>query len=311
MKDYGASPAGVFARTNRRALSAVELLVVITIIALLIGLLLPAIQSVRQQAARMASANNVRQVGLSLHQYGSEHQDRLPTIDGQPKPGFIPELNGHVLILSDRVFVAILPNLGFPAPVIPYPYYVKAYHNPVDPTYPGDKKNHLTNYVANAQVFADSPHLLRTFRDGMSQTIWLAEHYSRCTGVRFDYSAREPGHMSTIHRPTFADGGAILAGVNEADVHPVVDPVSGKTVPSRLGATFQVAPTLWLGTGDRPVRPTNPDACDWTIPQTPHRAGLQVGLADGSVRTISPRTRAETFWAAVTPSGGEVLGADW
>jgi hypothetical protein len=36
-----------------------------------------------------------------------------------------------------------------------------------------------------------------------------------------------------------------------------------------------------------------------------------VALADGSVRTIHPGISPETFWAAVTPAGGEVLGADW
>src|SRR5262245_64008042 len=90
--------------TARRGATLLELLVVVSILGLLMSLLLPAVQNVRQTAARTKCANNLREIGLALHHAHSRH-GRLP-----PFGPFRPLINDSNSVLTWQAL--ILPEMG-------------------------------------------------------------------------------------------------------------------------------------------------------------------------------------------------------
>lgn len=282
----------------RKGLTLVELLVVIAIMAVLIALLLPAVQKVRESTLRIQSMNNLKQIGLATQNFANADNGFLPSITGY---------NFNTKTIDFSMFVSIMPYIDqgnlyasykskFPGNNVSSEFIVKAYIDPADPTLPMPPTG-VSSYAANALVFAPRTRLVN-LTDGMSNTIAYADHYANaCGGVEFMWLENESWAVDPpalgvqlVRRATFADQ---MMG----DVYPVTagNPVdSHASVP---GLTFQVRPNL--------------KECDPRLAQTPHTGGLLVALCDGSVRSLAPGMAETTYWAAVTPAGGEVLGSDW
>jgi prepilin-type N-terminal cleavage/methylation domain-containing protein len=278
--------------TRRAGMTLLELLVVIAIVAVLIALLLPAILKARMAALRSMSMNNLKQITLATHNFADAHDSKLPTIDGSlngPNPGWPMYFALFPYIEQGDPYTYFLEHNELP-PV------VRVFISPSDPTV---TRNDLpvASYAANAQVFSGNPSLSSTFMDGTSNTIAFAEHYAwMCAKTQFVYSTDHLIMSTEVHRPTFADGGTLLHYQNFGDIYPVTQ---GQP-PTSIGnepLTFQVAPPV--------------NKCDPAIPQTPHSCGMLTALADGSIRTLAGGMSQTTFWGAVTPASGEVLGPDW
>lgn len=269
---------------RRKGMTLVELLVVIAIVAILVGLLIPAVQRVREAAARIQSLNNLRQIVIATHSFASTRNERLPDLEG----------DSGGANASRSLFQAILPFMDNAVAINPHdPPVIPLLISPADPSFKGN--GGLSSYAANAMVFGTPGSLVRTFGDGTSTTIAFAEHYSTCQGDTFEYMISRVV-LNFKRHPAFAE------------------PVFGDYAPKNgliPSLTFQVAPVPVF---PFPLRPNALDVdnpCFPLVAQSPHSAGMLVALADGSGRLLQARMSRATYWAAVTPAGGDMLGPDW
>jgi prepilin-type processing-associated H-X9-DG protein len=286
-------------------MSLVETLLTIGIIALIAMLILPAVQKVRVAALQIHCQNNLKQLGLAIQQYASNHTEELPSCQKSGESTFVAILP----YLEHNVAFTELTNQGLPRG---NPYTIKNYLCPSDFTVrPQGNPWPCASYAANAQVFRGRP-TMRKLYDGSSNTLLFAEHYSlpivNNWHTQFDwYCAQEPEILSppilqvnlTLRRATFAD---FEVGIREYrpeldDVYPVTTGTPASSIGSIPDPTFQVCP--------------REEDTDPRIAQTPHRGGIPVSFGDGSVRILAQGMAPTAYWALVTPAGGESIDSDW
>lgn len=281
-----------------RGFTLIELLVVIAIIAILIGLLLPAVQKVREAAARMSCTNNLKQISLGTVNCADTHQTVLP-----PSIGLYPIEGASQGNGDGGILLHILPYIEqqnlYNSSLIPdgrngnLPTYsewgiagsksnVKSYICPSDPTQ-SPSLGLYASYGVNGQIFRDvypgwGPTYARypaTITDGTSQTIFYTDKLARC-------------NSGTYNNNFWPDWGPILSSSDVGD-------------PTGPGYGPQITPSAPGGVGN----------CNGGLSSSPHTGGINVGLGDGSVRFVAQGISTTTWWFALTPANGDVLGSDW
>lgn len=334
-------------RHRTSGFTLIELLVVLAIVAILVGLLLPAVQKVRESAARARSMNNLKQIVLATMNYAGDHEEKLPPLtDGTPG---IPQSTGLKSLFYDILPYVEQDNLHRRFnPCQPSSYYnpstatpglgsmpVPIYLSPADASAPPGKtvtikiivkpappapylgqftaRYATCSYAANGMLFGcpGGARLPASITDGTSNTIAFAERAQYCNGTPNPSNLWAAGWI-VIQVPAFAFRPHLghWNGQNTGHfvpLRPLQVDGQGRVLGLAPSSSGVIQTTKPVPFQAAPAAGT----CDSTLPQTPHTSGMLTALADGSVRSVSPSVSQHTFWSAATPSCGEVLASDW
>ena len=335
---------------KRSGFGLIELLVVIAIIAILIALLVPAVQKVREAAARTEMINNLKQVVLATHNAHSAWSKLPPATGVYGQATGIFSLSVHLLPYVEQMplYQNAVNGAAQKYDAMPTTIFIPCFKSPLDPSTSDWVR--VQNFASNLRVFTDAGFvavqgnidvskikidpatgvldsgtgtLTNRFPDGTSQTMLYATRYAAKNGLEAKGNVVAPGIMCSnydVALPPAASGtdfagayfGAMLATGTPSNA---ASPLGGWQVNPSLNTVNCNA-----GTGAAPglIPGTKVGAAGGSPPTGSYAhsfgsAGLSVAMADGSVRQVGTGVTANTWNAALQPNDMGIynIGPDW
>jgi prepilin-type N-terminal cleavage/methylation domain-containing protein len=292
---------------KRLGFTLIELLVVIAIIAILIALLVPAVQKVREAAARTQIINNLKQCCLATH---SAHDawKILPCASGSYGQASLASYSLSIHLMPFIEQMPLFQTFAIPGLPMPSTALIPPYNAPLDFT-TGDFIR-VQNFAANLRVFTDtgfstnytlgytpvstpagwsSGSISNRFPDGTSQTILYT---TRCAN---NGSVQSGGAVVNC-----SEYDAILSGSINAGAFFGSQPASTNPTASSIGG-WQLNPTF---------SQANCSTAAFNA-MSFGAAGIQCGMGDGSVHQVSVLITSLTWNCAVQPNDLIPMGTDW